>query len=379
MRMQAAVLYEQGRQAPFVDSAPFVMEEVELEGPGEGEVLIEIRAAGLCHSDLSTVEGKRPRQLPIVGGHEGAGVVVEVGRGVTQLRPGDHVVLTAAGGCGHCDRCGKGRPVLCEQIPRIRLQGVLANGARRLNVRGRPAYHYSGVSSFAQYAVATPHSVICIERHYPLDVAAMFGCAVLTGAGAVLNAARAKAGQSVAVVGLGGVGLNAVMAASAVGCGPIIGIDVNADKLALARELGCTHTFLAEDATMLEAVRDVTGGGVDVAVEVSGTQGGVSAAVDMTRRGGEIVCIGIASYGTRYEYPHTAIVGDEKVVRGSLLGSGQPQRDIPRYLEMFGAGQLPVDRLISSTMPLESLNLALDQLKSGHALRQILLPNGRNG
>lgn len=204
MQTLAAIMEEQGRPAPFALTRPFAIEEITLDAPGPGEVLVEIGAAGLSHSDLTTVEGLRARPLPIVGGHQGAGIVREFGPGVTALSTGDHVVLTAAAGCGNCPSCSGGRPVLCETVPCIRLEGALATGARRFRRHGALINHYSGVPSFSQYTVVAVESAVRIDPPHPLDVAAVFGCAVLTGAAAIFNAARLRPGQSVAVIGLGG-------------------------------------------------------------------------------------------------------------------------------------------------------------------------------
>jgi Zn-dependent alcohol dehydrogenase len=376
MRMLAAVMHEQGLATPYAQSRPFRIEEIEIHSPGEGEVLVEVRAAGLCHSDLSQVAGLRKRRLPVVGGHEGAGIVREVGAGVKALKPGDHVVMTAVADCGHCRFCAENRPVLCDSVSSARTQGFLPNGNRRLTSKsGEPIYHYSGISSFAQYAVTFATSLIKIDQAIPLDVAAMFGCAVVTGAGAVFNSAKVRSGQSVAIFGLGGVGLNAVMAARIAGASEIIGVDINENKFELAKELGCTHTFSARDPQLIDDVKELTRGGVDFAFEVSGSQAAVAAAYAVTRKGGEIVGVGLGATGQLYEYPHTALVSEEKVIRGSFLGGSVPVRDIPLYLEFFQEGRLPVDRLKSGTMKFDQLNNALDVLDRGEAIRQILLPH----
>jgi len=376
MRMTAAVMYEQGLPTPYVESQPFRIEEVELEAPGEGEVLVEVKAAGLCHSDLSVVAGLRKRTLPTVGGHEGAGIVREVGRGVHGLEPGDHVVMTTASGCGHCRPCTERRPVLCDNVNVARAQGMLPNGARRLSRNGQPVYHYSGISSFAQYSVTAPSALIKADKSVPLDVAAMFGCAVVTGVGCVLNAARVRPGQDVAVFGLGGVGLNSVMAAKISGASRIIGIDINETKFPLAEELGCTDTVLATDPEIVTKVGDLTGGGVDFSFEISGSKAAMKTAYAITRKGGEVVCVGLGSATDLYEYPHAGLVAEEKVFRGSLMGSSVAERDIPLYLKFFSEGRLPVDRLKSGTMGFDELNDNLDALDRGSVLRQILLPNG---
>lgn len=376
MKMTAAVMFEQGLPAPFAESEPFKILEVDLTPPGEGEVLVEVRAGGLCHSDLSQVAGQRKRAVPVVGGHEGAGIVREVGPGVTRLSPGDHVVMSGAPGCGHCRTCGENRPNLCESISASRVLGGLSNGVRHLSYEGEPLYHYSGISSFAQYAVAMPDTLIKIDDTVPLDVAALFGCGVVTGAGAVFNAAKVRPGQSVAVIGLGGVGLSAVMAAKISGASKIIGIDIVESKFALAEDVGCTHTFSARDGDVVEAVKDLTGGGVDFAFEVSGSKPAMSTAYDIVRRGGEIICVGLGAMDDMYEYSHARLVSEEKSLRGTYMGSGNAVGDIPRYLRYFQEGRMPVDRLRSGTMTFNELNGALDLLDRGAVMREVLLPHG---
>jgi Zn-dependent alcohol dehydrogenase len=375
MRMTAAVMFEQDLAAPYARSQPFTIEEVDLEGPGECEVLVEVMAAGLCHSDLSVVRGLRKRAVPTVGGHEGAGIVREVGRGVQGLKPGDHVVMTTGAGCGDCAFCSRQRAVLCDNVGLGRAQGLLPNGARRLSLNGKPIFHYSGISSFAQFAVTTPQSVIKADPAVPLEVAAMFGCAVVTGAGAVFNAAKVRPGQSVAVLGLGGVGLNTVMAAKISGASEVIGIDINESKFPLARELGCTHTILASEPNLVTHVQDLTAGGVDYAFEISGARQAMTTAFSITRKGGEMICVGLGASTDRYEYQHTMLVSEEKVIRGSLMGSALSERDIPLYLSLYSEGRLPVDRLMSGTFSFSELNENLDKLDQGEVLRQVLLPH----
>lgn len=380
MRMIAAVMYEQGLPAPYAKSQPLKIEEVELEGPGEGEVLVEVRAAGLCHSDLSQVAGLRKRTVPVVMGHEGAGIVREVGRGVSALAPGDHVVMTVGSGCGYCRYCIGRRPVLCDAVGASRAKGLLLNGRRALSRAGQPLFHHSGVSSFAQYAVTVPGSLVKIDPSIPLDVAAMFGCAVVTGAGCVLNAAQVRPGHSVAhsvaVIGLGGVGLCSVMAAKVAGASEIIGIDINEGKIQLARELGCTYTLSARSADLVQQVKALTGGGVDFAFEISGSRPAMATAIAITCKGGEVVGVGMGSSSELYEYAHTTLVAEEKVFRGSLMGSCVPERDVPQYPKHYQQGRMPVDRLKSGTIGFDDLNMALDRLEQGAVLRQLLLPHG---
>ena len=376
MRMLAAVMVEQGLPAPYAQSQPLRIEEVELAGPGEGEVLVQVRAAGLCHSDLSQVAGLRKRTVPVVMGHEGAGIVREVGAGVSGLSPGDHVVMTVGSGCGHSRHCVGSRPVLCDLVGQSRAKGLLLNGHQRLTHRGKPLFHHSGISSFAQYAVTVPGSLVKVDPAVPLDVAAMFGCAVVTGAGSVLNAARVRPGQSVAVIGLGGVGLCSVMAARIAGASQIIGIDINEDKFALAHELGCTQTLSARDPELVARAREITRGGVDFAFEISGSQPGLATALAVTAKGGEVVGVGLGATAELSQYAHTALVSEEKVIRGSLMGSCVPERDLPTYVGFYLQGRMPVDRLMSDHIGFQDLNGALDKLHHGSVLRQILLPHG---
>jgi alcohol dehydrogenase len=375
--MTAAVMYEQGLPAPFAQSKPFHIEEVEIDPPGEGEVLIEIRAAGLCHSDLSVIEGQRKRPLPIVGGHEGAGIVRELGKGVTGLAVGDHVVLINVAGCGQCRDCKAGRPAMCQAVSTSRAEGKLATGVRRLRRKdGGVLNHYSGLSVFAQYAVVVPEAVIPIDKRVPFDVAALFGCGVVTGVGAVMNSAKVPRGASVAVVGLGGVGLSAVMAAREAGASRIVGIDMLPSKFDLARAVGATDCFDARDPDMVKKVRELTNGGVDFAFEISGNFAALNTAQAVTARGGEVVLVGVGRPDAEFPVKPTGMVLEEKVLRGSLMGSCVPRRDIPHYVDLYLKGQLPVDQLLSEHIGFERLNESLDLLSRGAVIRQILLPHG---
>jgi len=272
--------------------------------------------------------------------------------------------------------CIENRPVLCNSVAWSRSQGLLPNGNRKLSRQGMPLNHYSGVSSFAQYAVTMPQTLIKVDPTVPLDIVAMFGCAVVTGAGSVFNAARVRPGQSVVVFGLGGVGLNAVMAAKLSSADRIIGVDIHESKFALARELGCTDCVLATDPDIVPRIKELTQGGVDYAFEVSGSKPAMATAIAVTRKGGEIIGVGLGASGDLYAYDHAQLVTEEKVIRGSFLGSGVPARDLPLYVDYFRDGRLPVDRLKSGTMGFEQLNKNLDMLDKGDVVRQILLPHG---
>src|SRR5437868_6830641 len=261
MKIRAAVLEKMGAEAPYEKSRPLTIEEFDLDDPGRGEVMVKIGAAGLCHSDLSVIDGNRPRPTPMVLGHEAAGVVEKLGPGVDDLKVGDHVVMVFVPSCGHCPPCAEGRPALCEPGAAANTAGTLLSGARRLHRNGSDVYHHLGVSGFAEYATVSRRSLIKIDRELPLDEAALFGCAVLTGVGAVINTAKVPAGASVAVVGLGGVGLSSLLGAAAAGARRLVAVDISDEKLGLARQLGATDTFNAKSPDAVEAIRSATGGG----------------------------------------------------------------------------------------------------------------------
>jgi alcohol dehydrogenase len=372
MKMTAAVMFEQGLKRPFAQTRPLHIETVDLEGPGEGEVLVKVAGAGLCHSDLSAIKGNRPRAMPTVFGHEAAGVVVEVGRGVRRVAVDDHVVMLFVASCGSCEYCRSGRPNLCQSSWRARAEGTLQSGARRLSLGGTPLNHYSGISAFAEYAVVSERSLLPISKAVPLLDAAIMGCAVITGFGAVVNTAGDVRGKTVAVVGLGGVGLSALLGAVTSGAARIFAIDLNESKLALARELGATDTLLASDPDCVEKVKSATLGGVDVAFEMAGVIAAMDLAYAIGRRGSTTICAGLPSHTATFPVPTAAMVADERVIKGSYMGSAVPERDIPRFIDLFMAGRMPIDRLRSDVIGFDALNAGFDRLDDGDAVRQVL-------
>jgi alcohol dehydrogenase len=372
MKMTAAIMFEQGLERPFVQSQPLKIETVDLEGPGEGEVLVQVAAAGLCHSDLSAIKGLRPRALPAVVGHEAAGVVVETGAGVRQFSAGDHVVMVFVASCGTCNYCRGGRPGLCQSSWKARSEGTLQSGARRISLKGRAINHYSGVSAFAEYAVVSERSLVRIPKTVPLKDAAIFGCAVITGVGAVLNAGGDVSGKSVAVIGLGGVGLSALLGGRMGGANPLIAIDINDSKLKLALELGATHAFLATDPDTVEKIKTLTDGGVDFAFEMAGSIPAMQMAYAVGRRGNVTICAGLPPQAATFPLPSAAMVADERVIKGSYMGSAVPARDIPQYADAFMSGRLPIDRLLTGEIRFQDLNRGFDELDDGIGVRQIL-------
>lgn len=373
MKIRAAVLLECGAPAPYAESKPLVIEEVDLAPPGLGEVLVRIAAAGLCHSDLSVINGDRPRPLPMVLGHEAAGVVETVGDGVTDLRAGDHVILVFVPSCGHCAPCAEGRPALCEPGFAANVAGTLLGGARRLSRNGQPIHHLLGCAAFAEYATVSRRSLVKIDKGLPLAEAALFGCAVMTGVGAVVNTAQVRAGASTAVIGLGGVGLASVLGARAAGARQIVAVDLSDAKLELAKGLGATHTFNAGDPDCVDRVREATAGGVEYAFELAGSVRALESAYRMTRRGGTTVTAGLPPPNATMPLPPLNLVAEERTVKGSYVGTCVPSRDIPRYIDLYRQGKLDVDRLLTGRLELDDINRGFDLLSEGKAVRQVIV------
>lgn len=374
MRIRGAVLREMGARPPFAVTRPISIESIDLQPPGPDEVLVRIHAAGLCHSDLSVVTGDRPRPMPMLLGHEAAGEVVELGSGVTNLRIGDRVVLVFVPSCGHCRTCSEGRPALCEPGAAANSAGTLLGGARRATLGEMPLHHHLGCSAFAEYAVVSRRSVVPVTTDISYEEAALFGCAVLTGVGAVVNTASVRAGQTVAVVGLGGVGFAAVLGAVCSGAERIIAVDVLDSKLELAASLGATDTFNVRDEDCVRKIREVTRGGVDHALEFAGSTKALDLAYQITRRGGVTTTAGLPPAAHAFQFSPVTLVAEERTLKGSYIGTAVPLRDIPRYISLYQQGRLPVQRLLTRKIPLEEVNEGLDFLHEGRAIRQILAP-----
>ncbi|GLI23082.1 alcohol dehydrogenase [Xanthobacter flavus] len=372
MKIKAAVLRSMGAQMPYAQSQPLHIEEVELDRPGRDEVLVKIAAAGLCHSDLSVINGSRPRPMPMAIGHEAAGVVVEAGDGVDDLKPGDHVVMVFMPSCGHCQPCSQGRPALCEPGAVANGKGELLTGAIRLHEGEETIHHHLGCSAFADHAVVSRRSLVRIDKDIPLDVAALFGCAVLTGVGAVVNTARVQAGETVAVVGLGGVGLAAVLGALAAGAARVVAVDLSPEKLQLAKDLGATGVVDARAPDAIEQVRALTGDGADFVFEFAGSARALENAYKMTKRGGTTVTAGLPPPDAVLPVNIVSLVAEERTVKGSYIGTCVPVRDVPRYIELYKAGRLPVDRLMSGRIPLEDINEGFDRLHDGSVVRLVV-------
>jgi alcohol dehydrogenase len=372
MKVKAAVLYRDSEPKPYSRSLPLKIEELELDGPNSLEVLIQIKSAGLCHSDLSVINGSRQRPLPMVLGHEASGIVTEVGSGVTRVKRGDHVVFSFVPMCGHCEKCLSGQPFMCIHGQRANATGTLIGGGIRFKTNnGQSVNHHLGVSGFSTFTVTHEASLIVIDPSFPLDKAALFGCAVMTGVGAVINTAQVRPGNSVVVFGIGGVGLCAIMGAIVSGAWPIIAVDIIPSKLEHARRIGATHMLVADEKTR-EAIRDLTDGGADYAFEAVGNAGVLAQAYETTRVGGTTVSIGLPHPESELKLKAVTLVGEGRHLVGSYMGSSVPIRDLPRFIKLYKAGRLPIDHLITSTLSMEQINSGFDELDSGNQVRQII-------
>jgi len=372
MKIKAAVLRERGKSTPYFNSQPLSIEEINLDPPLSGEVLVQIKAAGLCHSDLVAISGERAKPIPMVIGHEACGVVCELGADVKDLAIGDHVVPVYVAKCGCCEMCQEGRPALCEPATIANTAGTFVDGTTRLHSNGERIFHHSGVAAFSEYAVISQNALVKIDTEIPFDVAALFGCAVVTGVGSVVNTAKVSPGDSVAIVGLGGVGLNALLASIASGAGQVVAIDQKDKKLQIASKFGAHKTFSSNLEDCVEEILDFTDGGVNFSFETAGVPNALDLAYKITRRGGTTVVAGMPGPESKVTLSHLSIAAEERTIKGSYMGSCVPGRDIPRYINLYKNGKLPIEKLLGEKVELEGLNDAFDRLDSGESLRQIL-------
>jgi alcohol dehydrogenase len=373
MKTRAAVLHALDKTAPFAHSRPLAIEEIELDPPGPGEVLVKMTAAGLCHSDLSVITGVRPRPVPMALGHEASASVMQVGSGVHDLKPGDQVVLVFVPSCGHCLPCMEGRPALCEPGAEANGKGALMSGERRLHLGGQAVHHHMGISAFAEHAVVSRRSCVKIEQDIDPVEAALFGCAVLTGVGAVVNTAKVQPGQSTAIVGLGGVGMCSLLGAAAAGAKDIVAIDLHDSKLAKAKELGATFTVNARDPDAIAKVKEATRGGVDFAFEMAGVVAAMELSYRITKRGGTTVTASLPHPQHQWPLQQVSLVAEERTVKGSYIGSCVPGRDVPRYVGLYLAGRLPVNKLLGERLALADINRGFDRLDAGESMRDLVV------
>ena len=364
MRITGAVLEESGRPGPFSVTRPLTVDELELAPPGPTELLVRIEVAGVCHSDLSVVDGNRPRPTPMLLGHEAAGIVEEIGAEVRDVMVGDRVVLTFLPRCGECAACATDGRLPCERGSASNAAGGLLAGGSRLSRRGEPVAHHLGASAFADHAVVDRRSVVPVPAAVPPEVAALLGCAVLTGGGAVLNASGVRDGEPVLVVGLGGVGTAALLVAKATGH-PVIAVDAVDSKLAHALECGADQAWTPEQAVD-------AGVRAPVVIEAAGHPKAFETAFALTAAGGTTVTVGLPRADAVSSIAPLTLTAEARTVVGSYLGSSVPARDVPNYADLWLDGRLPVERLVSGRVPLAHVNEAMDALAAGGALRQLI-------
>ena len=358
--MKAAILVEPGK--------PMEIAEVEIDDPGPREVRLKTAAVGLCRSDLHFLDGVYPYPLPTVLGHEAAGVVTAVGSEVRHVAPGDHVVTFLAPSCGTCHLCQNGQHTLCQDSSLQRDQ----EGPARLSMNGEPMAQFLNLSAFAEEMLVHENACVAIDKDMPMDRAALIGCSVITGSGSIFNACGLRPGETVAVVGAGGIGLSAINSAKIAGAGDIIAIDPVESKRDLAKQLGATKTFDATEANVIEQVIEATGGGVDYAVECVGRTDTTQTAWKVLRRGGKAVVVGMIPPGQNVEI-HGPEFLQGKSIMGSLMGSGHFMRDMPRLVAFYLDGKLDLDTVIAERISLEQINEGFDKLRSGDSARSVII------
>ena len=370
---RAAVVTQSGCPRPYTESKPVRVEEVELEPPRSGEVLVRVAGAGVCHSDIAVIEGLRKFPLPLVLGHECSGIIEDVGDNVQTVKPGDHVVLSYVPSCGRCVYCTTGRPGLCDLGRAANREGTLLAGGTRFRLRGKELFHHLGVSAFSEYTVASENSVIAVSKDAPIEKLALFGCAILVGIGAVINTAKFKAGRTAAVFGCGGVGLSVIQGCRLAGASRIIAVDVVDTKLALARTVGATDVVNGRASNALDEIRKLTGGlGVDYAFEAIGNTAVMAQAFRSTKKSGETIIVGVTSADAQLMIPSSFLVDEERKIYGSYMGSVVPRRDIPMLVDLYSSGRIKLDEIVTRYLSLEDINNGLESLASGEAARQII-------
>ena len=368
MDVRAAVAWEAGK--------PLTVETVQLDGPRAGEVLVEIKATGICHTDKYTLSGADPEGLfPAILGHEGAGVVVEVGPGVTSLRAGDHVIPLYTPECRQCKSCLSGKTNLCTAIRATQGKGVLPDGTSRFSVNGKPILHYMGCSTFANYTVLPEIALAKVREDAPFDKICYIGCGVTTGIGAVIYTAKVEAGASVVVFGLGGIGLNVIQGARMVGADRIVGVDLNPEREALARRFGMTDFVNPQDhgKDLVAHIVELTGGGADYSFECIGNTDVMRQALECCHRGwGVSVIIGVAAAGKEIATrPFQLVTG--RVWKGSAFGGARGRRDVPKIVDWYMEGKINIDDLITHQMPLERINEGFDLMSRGESIRSVVV------
>ena len=366
MKTRAAIMYEPNQ--------PVVVEEIELDEPKSREVLVKMAATGVCHSDLSAVRGVIRYEEPTVLGHEGAGTIVEVGPDVTSVKPGQHIMLAFIAPCGRCFQCSNGHPSICDRHWRDTARGALFDGTHRFHKGDTRFMHFSRVAAMSEYTVVSEDAVIAIDDDIPMDKAALVSCGVMTGVGAVTNTANVELGSTVAVIGIGGAGINVIQGAVLRSASQIIAIDVSPERLQWAAQLGATHTLNAQDNDPVKQVMQLTNGaGVNYAFEAIGKSITIEQSFRMLRAGGTAVIIGITGSRDLVRIPAQMLPAGERRIVGSMYGSARVKTDMPRLLDLYRKGRLKLDELVSKTWQLDQINEAFAEMESGHGLRGLIV------
>lgn len=363
MKMKAAVLYQ--------PKTPLQVEEVTVDDPRDNEVMVKMVATGICHSDLLPIKAGVPSPMPIVLGHEGAGIVEKVGLGVTTVQPGDHVILPVIFTCGKCRYCIEGQPSLCSEVLPAHLMGTLPGGGKRLHKGKQDLHLFYSQGSFAEYAVVHERTAVKVPKEAPLDVLCLLSCRVTTGVGSVINRAGLRAGESIVIYGCGGVGLSAVMGAKLAGAGKIIAVDLVDRKLNLAKELGADYVINASRDNPQQRVVEITGGGADYSIESIGNVNVMAQAFGSIHSAGTCVLVGAAPMADVLSlFPFEFLLG--KTLKGSLLGNVRTMIDVPKYVDLYMQGKLPIDKLVARYYRLDDINEAIAAVESGEVIRAVI-------
>lgn len=370
--MKSAILYKPSTEIPYSHSKPLKVMEIELDEIDDDEVLVEIAFAGLCHSDLSVINGKIPRPYPIALGHEASGKIVEIGNNVRNFRIGDHVACTFLASCMKCEFCRKGRPSLCSFGKKANVTGTLLSGKKKIKVDGHQVSHHAGISAFSTHAIMSSRSVVKVPKTVSLDIVAVSGCALITGVGAVINTAEIPPGSHIGIVGLGGVGLSMLLGSKLMKAGLIVAMDIKDEKLAFAQELGAHQTYnTAKDDSVKKLMYDFEGK-LDFVFDASGVSIAFDTAYNLLKPGATYVTSSLPDRESKLSIPYLNLTTEEKIIKGSYIGSSVPYIDIPNYLEFYKKGLLPIDKLISHRISLNEVNEGFDLLKTGRAKRIIV-------
>ena len=370
--MKSAILYKPSTEFPYSCSKPLKIMDIVLGEIDDDEVLVEIAFAGLCQSNLSVINGKVPRPFPIALGHEASGIVVKIGKNVQNIQKGDHVACTFLASCMECEFCQKGKPSLCTFSKKMNAAGTLLSGKKKIKVENQPVSHHAGISAFSTHAIMSSRSVVKVAKSVPLDIVAISGCALITGAGAVMNTAKLPPGSHIGIVGLGGVGLSMLLGSGVIGASLIIAMDINDEKLTFAKELGAHQIFnISKDDSVKQLMYDFEGK-LDFIFDASGVSVAFETAYKLLKPGATYITSSLPDLDSKLSIPYINLTTEEKIIKGSYIGSSVPNLDIPKYLELYEVGLLPIDQLISHRISLNEVNEGFDLLRSGKAKRIVI-------